>query len=487
MSDLDPRAKTTGATPSVSGDGPAVLAKVIAFARNVKEALDSLKGINDPLDGAVTWRALANLGLVELNGGGRKTWKGGAIRHGSSSIGLPAGAADSTSPPAPIGFSASAGLAMSVLTWTEPDYSNHSYTEVWRNTSNSLTGAAMIGAVAGSVYADNVGVTAGGRYYWIRHVSEAGVIGPFNATGGTANTTLQVGASDIQALCITNALISNTAAIDSAKIASLTADKITSGTMTAQTITLSNSASSIIKSANFSAGSAGWQILGNGNAEFNNVTVRGTINASDITAGTLDVARLGANTIESVKLAVATVETSRLANNAVSDAVTYTSATGSAGSDSTEITYVNSTQTSVELLSSSYTTSMPFESGDDYNQIRLANIDLELGVKESSGSGKCEFYIQYKLQYQDTSGIFGAANAWRDIDTFDGYRDGVATSTNNTFKFSAALEDVYGYSGGYVFYIDASPKRIVINMIYLAGGGKASVRGVKVAMVQVKK
>lgn len=55
------------------------------------------------------------------------------------------------------------------------------------------------------------------------------------------------------------------------------------GTITAKTITLSNSASSILKSGNYSAGSAGWQILGNGNAEFNDVTIRGTLSTSTIT------------------------------------------------------------------------------------------------------------------------------------------------------------------------------------------------------------
>lgn len=296
MSDLDPKAKDTGATPTVAGDGVTFFAKVIAFAKNVKESLDSLKGIHDPLDGAVTWRSLVNLGLVELNGGGRKTWKGGAIRHGSSSIGLPAGAADSTSPPAPTGFSASAGMATSILTWTEPDYSNHSYTEVWRNTSNTLTGATMIGAATGNVYADNVGVTAGTRYYWIRHISTAGIIGSYQATSGTSNTTLQVlnadlanlivdaakladsavtstkianaavGTAAIATAAITNALIANLA-VDNAKISDLSASKLTAGTIDAATITVIN------------------------------------LTASNITAGTLNVDRIAGGALDTIKLA----------------------------------------------------------------------------------------------------------------------------------------------------------------------------------------
>jgi hypothetical protein len=59
-------------------------------------------------------------------------------------------------------------------------------------------------------------------------------------------------------------------------ISSLTASKITAGTIGAHTITL-NGINSILKSSNYSAGSSGWQIDGNGNAEFSNAIVRGTI------------------------------------------------------------------------------------------------------------------------------------------------------------------------------------------------------------------
>jgi len=44
-----------------------------------------------------------------------------------------------------------------------------------------------------------------------------------------------------------------------------------------------------LQSDNFSSGSAGWQIIRNtGNAEFNNITARGVLDASSITTGTLD-------------------------------------------------------------------------------------------------------------------------------------------------------------------------------------------------------
>lgn len=56
--------------------------------------------------------------------------------------------------------------------------------------------------------------------------------------------------------------------------------------------------SATLQSDNYSAGSAGWQInRATGSAEFQDVVVRGTLNADDITTGTLSVDRIGANSI----------------------------------------------------------------------------------------------------------------------------------------------------------------------------------------------
>jgi hypothetical protein len=66
----------------------------------------------------------------------------------------------------------------------------------------------------------------------------------------------------------------------------ITADAIKTSTLNAKTITLGTTGGdSIIKSGNYSAGSAGWQIKANGDAEFNNVVVRGTIATSTIGTG----------------------------------------------------------------------------------------------------------------------------------------------------------------------------------------------------------
>ena len=74
----------------------------------------------------------------------------------------------------------------------------------------------------------------------------------------------------IQNGTITNAKIANLA-VDSAKIASVSADKVTAGSI---------AVGQYIQSAGYVAGSAGWRIDGNGNAEFSNAVVRGTVYAT---------------------------------------------------------------------------------------------------------------------------------------------------------------------------------------------------------------
>lgn len=75
----------------------------------------------------------------------------------------------------------------------------------------------------------------------------------------------------IQNGTITNAKIANLA-VDDAKIASLSAGKLTAGSI---------AVGEYIQSTGYVAGSAGWRIDGNGNAELSNATVRGTVYATN--------------------------------------------------------------------------------------------------------------------------------------------------------------------------------------------------------------
>lgn len=109
---------------------------------------------------------------------------------------------------------------------------------------------------------------------------------------------------------IDNAIIGN------AHITDLSADKIDAGTLAVARIganalgmdkielTAALAASQVIRSTTYTPGSAGWSIEADGSAEFQNVIIRGTLNADDLTLGTLDVDRIAANTLFTEKLII---------------------------------------------------------------------------------------------------------------------------------------------------------------------------------------
>lgn len=98
-------------------------------------------------------------------------------------------------------------------------------------------------------------------------------------TIGGVNVPVGVYMTDtfIQNGTINNAKIANLA-VDNAKIASMSVDKLTAGSI---------AVGQHIQSTGYVPGSAGWRIDGSGNAEFSNVTVRGTVVGSTITGGTI--------------------------------------------------------------------------------------------------------------------------------------------------------------------------------------------------------
>lgn len=112
---------------------------------------------------------------------------------------------------------------------------------------------------------------------------------------------LAVGTAKIADAAIATAKIGDLQ-VTNAKINDLSVGKLTAGTINAQEIILSNSTASILRSSNFSPGSSGWRVRGNGDAEFSNVTVRGTVESSDIngstiTGGTFRTATSGARVV----------------------------------------------------------------------------------------------------------------------------------------------------------------------------------------------
>tara|TARA_A100001391_G_scaffold203961_1_gene197847 strand:+ start:798 stop:2243 length:1446 start_codon:yes stop_codon:yes gene_type:complete len=70
---------------------------------------------------------------------------------------------------------------------------------------------------------------------------------------------------------------------------------------------------STLQSDNFSAGSAGWQIVRNtGNAEFNNITARGVLDASSITTGTLDCSGITVSNLNAGSITTGNLSATRI-------------------------------------------------------------------------------------------------------------------------------------------------------------------------------
>jgi len=102
-----------------------------------------------------------------------------------------------------------------------------------------------------------------------------------------------------------------------AYIQSLSFDKITAATNTAS---LTIGSGGYLQSANYSSGSAGFRINGNGNAEFNSVTVRGALIAGS--GSSINGAYIGNATIVDAKLS-GTLSASRIAANSITTSKLY--------------------------------------------------------------------------------------------------------------------------------------------------------------------
>lgn len=103
-------------------------------------------------------------------------------------------------------------------------------------------------------------------------------------------------------LLITNSAMIANAVISASSIISLTAGQITAGTINAQTISLGTSGGTgIIQSSNFVTSVSGWQIAGDGSAEFTNVKIRGNLVTGSVSnAVTIFNPAFPANTMNSV-------------------------------------------------------------------------------------------------------------------------------------------------------------------------------------------
>lgn len=208
-------------------------------------------------------------------------------------------------------------------------------------TSTNIQNATITGTdiASGTITSDNIqnasitGTDIASGTITSSNIQDATIQGTDIASGtitssNIANATIQ--GTDIASATITGDRIGSltitggniaAATIDSAKIISLSADKITSGTIDTDTLTLATS-SGIIQSSGFVSGSTGFRIRGDGVAEFQNVTVRGTLNAGDLSSGYIPSGRYQDNTVGAGPIVSGAVHRGA-AQSSASVAVTY--------------------------------------------------------------------------------------------------------------------------------------------------------------------
>lgn len=149
----------------------------------MKEALEVRVGHRgDSLDKAVTFRDLAESGMITIPVG---------VKASGTTLKVNQNPGDLSIPPAPRDLAAAPTFSHVLLTW-EGGFLHPlvGVTEIFRHTSNNLNDAVQIDAVpnGAKMYTDTVapGTT---HYYWVRFRSPANVPGPFNATDGVVGTT----------------------------------------------------------------------------------------------------------------------------------------------------------------------------------------------------------------------------------------------------------------------------------------------------------
>jgi hypothetical protein len=251
---------------------------------------------------AVTWADLQRYGFATL-----KTPSGTVIDPGDSTpfpdpIPVPSDPSlDPSIPPAPTGLLVTGAVVTMILEWDDPAFSYFGSTEVWRSSVDNLSTAVLVGSTNAALYADAIGQEDTAYYYWIRHISVAKNAGPFNGSAGTTATTGATGTGSLADGSVTRLKLADLAVstakiadgaivtakigtgeiknanigiaeIDDAKIITLSAGKLTASALAVATY---------IRSFGYVPGvsTLGWQIHGDGTAEFRNVTVRGLFEA----------------------------------------------------------------------------------------------------------------------------------------------------------------------------------------------------------------
>lgn len=181
------RRRTPTKVPGIPPIPKDVTPSVRQFLTSLVEAVEVRLGRRgDPRDRAVTLRELITSGVASET----KQAYFDPNNYNGSTVGFnpPSSFPESDQPYAPTSFTATGGYEVVNLFWDYARYRGHSHTEIWRHDSDVIGDAQLIGISSGTAYIDPIGESTT-RYYWVRHVSTAGVTGPFSSSAGTAVAT----------------------------------------------------------------------------------------------------------------------------------------------------------------------------------------------------------------------------------------------------------------------------------------------------------
>jgi predicted phage tail protein len=217
-------------------------------------------------------------------------------------------------PGAPTSLTAQGGIQDAILNWAAPPNIDLDSFQVFMSSTNNIANAVEVGSNIGTTSWTVGNLTAGDTYYfWVRAVNTSGVVGPYNATLGTAATVLAMPLGDFDL---------NTILYDIA-----TAQEITGALIADQTITNANIAAQAVASVNI-------QNAAIATAQIQN----GAVTATQIAAASITTACIADAAITTALIANEAVGTSQIQYAAITSALIADEAVGTATIQQASIT-----------------------------------------------------------------------------------------------------------------------------------------------------
>ena len=178
------------AIPAVPNDVTPAMRGFLSAMREVLQ-VQSGQGRGDELDKAVTFR---DLGLTSMGGSGASTL--GKVINGLIANGEVVAQSAVERPTTPTGVSVTTYIGGIMVSWDNPRYNGHAYTEVFAQPTAvdaqnqpidapALNTETMLLGTAGSPLLGVQARTLLGYYVWVRHVNTLGQVGPVHAALGS--------------------------------------------------------------------------------------------------------------------------------------------------------------------------------------------------------------------------------------------------------------------------------------------------------------